>query len=62
MFSVLSKYRVRSVYSCYCVQGPYPKVNGKDRKVAIGNTLNIHELMAYLLRLIYEKVHTCVSV
>jgi hypothetical protein len=30
--------RIRSVYSCYCVRGHYPKTDGKGRKVAIDIT------------------------
>jgi hypothetical protein len=41
MLSFLSyvrpKYRIRSAYSYYCVRGPYPRIDGKGRKVAIGH-------------------------
>jgi hypothetical protein len=30
------KYRIRSVYSYFCVRGPYPQTDGKGHKSAIG--------------------------
>jgi hypothetical protein len=39
MFSFLAwvrpEDRIRSMYSYHCVRGPYPKTDGKSRKVAI---------------------------